>query len=519
MKMGNNKMIRNMLSAVVALSALSFPCHAAFADALGDPAARSSGSSSGNGGLAAVETEVKAGEITVGSTNQVVVKFRNDSGKEIKIGQVDLYPSSTVGAEIALNECSDNKTVMIAGAECAMVVSVKGLKTGNWRVETLLRHDGKSRIVTSSLTGSVVAGENDTSTLASDIEMIPNELDFGSMQSSRPLVKSVILRNVTSIPINITKVAIEASAQSGYSLNADCKKLDVGQACVAAVTWAPTSQGKSDAVLIVDHDGPTRVSSVTVKGTFEPKSAKKADIFPDAIPGAGLLVSSSEKIDFGTITNEASMTVSMVNVGDQDMQIKDITLGSADKGLTVANTGCRSQTVLKPVEACALTLNWSPVRTGELLEDVRIVHDGVRGVLIIPVRGKADTAINRDSKAVVVTEKGMDTQAIKPVEKRQALEGFVVTSHSKSKAIINGPGGSRVLSAGQDIVLGGVEWKVAIVEDGIEFLSGTDRVRLLFDKSLSSSSSRASSGASSSAGASTATSTTGTSSSTTTTTP
>ena len=69
MKMGNNKMIRNMLTAVVALSALGFPCHAAFADALGDPAARSSGSSSGNGGLAAVETEVKAGEITVGSTH------------------------------------------------------------------------------------------------------------------------------------------------------------------------------------------------------------------------------------------------------------------------------------------------------------------------------------------------------------------------------------------------------------------------------------------------------------------
>ena len=478
---------RTVLTSVMAVALTTLAPYSARADALGDPAARSAGAN-GSGGLAAVEAEVKAGEITVGSTNQVVVKFRNDTGKEVKIGAINLYPSSTVGAEVALNECTNDKAALATGAECAVVVSVKGLKTGNWRVEALLRHDGKSRIVTASLTGSVVAGDDKTNTLASDVETIPSELDFGSMQSSRPLVKSVILRNVTSIPITIKKVSVEASAQAGYSFTTDCSKLDVGQACVAAVTWAPMSQGKSAGVLIVDHDGPARVASVNMKGSFEPKAAKKAEIFPDAVPGAGLLVSSSEKIDFGTITNEASMTVSLVNVGDQDMIVKDISLGSADKGLTVAASGCRTQTVLKPVEACALTLNWSPVRAGELVEDVRISHDGVRGVLVIPVRGKADTAVNRDSKAVVVTERGMDTQAIKPVEKKQALEGFVITSHSRAKAIINGPGGSRVISDGQDVVLGGVEWKASIIDAGIEFLSGKDRVRLLFDKSLSAGS-------------------------------
>ena len=78
----------------------------------------------------------------------------------------------------------------------------------------------------------------------------------------------------------------------------------------------------------------------------------------------------------------------------------------------------------------------------------------------------------------------------KPADKRQALEGFVITSHSSKKAIINGPGGSRVITDNQGIVLGGVEWKVDIVENGIEFLSGNDRVRLLFDRSLSSAGQR-----------------------------
>lgn len=499
---GTKFLCRTALVTLSAVGLLAYAVPMAHADALGDPAARTRNAGQGGaGGLAAVENEVKAGEITVGSTNQVVVKFRNDSGKDVKIGKVDLYPSSTVGADVALNECGGNEQGLLpTGAECAVVVSVKGLKVGNWRVEMLLRHDAKSRIVTSAMTGTVVAGDSDADKLTSDVEMIPNELDFGSMETSRPLVKSVILRNVTSQAINVNKVSIEAAPQSGYSLTSDCKKLEIGQACVASITWAPMSEGKSDGVLLVDHDGPTRVASVNMKGTYEPEAAKKAEIFPDAVPGAGLLVSSQEEIDFGTITNEASMTVSLVNIGDQDMQLKDISLASSDKGLTVAKTGCKAMTVLKPVEACALTLNWSPVREGELVEDVRIAHDGVRGILVLPVRGSASEVVNRDTKAVVVNEAGDSKEeiAIKPYEKRQALEGFVITSHANKKAIINGPGGSRVVTDGQDIVLGGVEWKASIVSTGVEFVNGKDRVRLLFDKSLSSSGRTASSFSSSS---------------------
>jgi hypothetical protein len=108
-------------------------------------------------------------------------------------------------------------------------------------------------------------------------------------------------------------------------------------------------------------------------------------------------------------------------------------------------------------------------------------------VLVIPVRGSASAAVNRDTKAVVVDAKGAAPE-VKAVDKRQALEGFVITSHAGNKSIINGPGGSRVVSDGQSVVLGGIEWKVSIVENGIEFLNGSDRVRLLFDRSLSTSS-------------------------------
>lgn len=499
--------IEKINSVVLAVAGILLfaPVHGAQAtNALGDPVNRSAGKSGASVGLSAVTPELKAGDITVGSTNQMVVKFRNDSGQELRVGEISLYPSSTVGAEVALNECATAKEGMAVGAECAVVISVKGLKIGNWRVDMLVRHNGKSKIVTSVVSGTVVAGDDKTDVLLSDLEMIPNEIDFGSMSSSRPLVKSIIMRNVTSKPINVSKVQVEASTQSGYSLTSDCKELKPGQACMSTVTWSPLTAGKSDGVLVVEHDGATRVASVNLMGNYDPKAATKATMFPEAVPGAGLLVSSQEEIDFGTVTNEASMTVSLVNVGDEELQIKDISMGSSDKGLTIANTGCKAQTVLEPVAACALTITWSPVRVGEILEDVRISHDGARGVLVIPVRGVASAAVNRDSKAVVVNDKG-GTPEIKPVDKKQALEGFVITSHSTSKAILNGPGGSRVISDGQDVVLGGIEWNVSIVENGVEFVNKKDRVRLLFDRSLSSAGrSQSTSGTSTSSTSSTA---------------
>lgn len=451
------------------------------ASALSDPGARNAGPA-GTGGLVPVVAKIDAGDVTIGSTSQVVVRFRNDSSKETVVGQISLYPSSTVSASITLNECG--REPLPAGAECATVVSVKGLKTGNWRVEMLLRHDGKTKIVTAALEGTVDEGEQGADKLLSDVETIPDELDFGSLSSSRPIVKSVVLRNVTSDPIDVTDVLIQAAPQSGYSLSSDCAKLEVGQACIATVTWSPTAVGQAEGVLQVRHDGPTRVASVELKGKYDPKAVEKAKIFPDAVPGLGLLVSSAETVEFGTaVGNESSVTVSLVNVGDMDMTLNGIMLGEMDNGLSIAQTGCKRGTVLAPIEACPLTINWTPAKTGAIIDDVRIAHDGARGVLVIPVRGSATGVVNKDTKAVVIKE-GQEPPRV--VNKGQALDGFVVTSHSNKKAIINGPGGSRVISDGQLITLGGLQWSVVITDAGIEFISGPDRVRLGFDRSLSS---------------------------------
>lgn len=94
--------------------------------------------------------------------------------------------------------------------------------------------------------------------------------------------------------------------------------------------------------------------------------------------------------------------------------------------------------------------------------------------------------MNRDTKSIVVESTVPGKVTAKPVDKSQALEGFIISSHSGKRAIINGPGGSRVISNNQQIVLGGIQWLVSITPEGVDFTNGRDKVRLLFDRSLSS---------------------------------
>ncbi len=471
-----------LLASIMTAAGWGVSSSGVLANAFQDPGARNAGAS-GSGGLVPTETPIQAGNVTVGSTSQVVVKFRNDSSKDVAIANVNLYPSSTVSASIALNECSSEP--LPAGAECAMVVSVKGLQQGTWRVEMLVRHDGRSRIVTASLTGDVEAADEggDDEKMVGDIQTIPNEIDFETLNSSRPLVRSIILRNITSAPIELTSVSIQAADQSGYSLSTDCETLQAGEACVATITWAPTSAGKSDGVLLIEHSGSTRVASVDIMGEYDPDESEIAPVFPEAVPGLGLLVSSQEELDFGaSISDIASLAVSLVNIGDAPLTLKDITLGGTESGLVISKTGCQPGTVLEPVEACALTLRWLPAKQGALVDDVQVLHDGARGVLVLPVRGAATGIVNKDAQAVIVR----DGVEVNTVDVSRALEGFAITSHAGTKAIINGPGGSRVVTDGQSVSLGGVMWQVAITPMGVDFTSGKDVIKLLFDRSLSS---------------------------------
>ncbi|MEM7680039.1 MAG: choice-of-anchor D domain-containing protein [Pseudomonadota bacterium] len=381
-------------------------------------------------------------------------------------------------------------------------------------------------------------------------------MDFASLTAGQTLVEPVILRNITSIPINITDIYIDSSAQAGYSLKTECKQLEPGQACIATISWSPRLRGPASGVLVVEHDGPTGLSSVSIRGEYTPDSVQEAEVFPEAVPGKGLLVSSQSEVDFGSGIEAAStITVSLVNAGDADVTLQDISLGGSDNGLSVKENGCSIGQVLEPIEACPLTLSWSPTRAGELIDDIQIVHDGARGILILPIRGDADNAVSKDQGTVLLAstpqvtivdpsspdetrsvrdDEDEDEERAERRERRDdrrdernrgrgqeparnffptvsnpasVLDGLTITSFSPNRAIVAGPSGSRIVFDDEEIVLGGLPWDVNIQRNGIEFThAGQTVLLLLFDRSLSSVNRNASSSGSSSSVSSSSTS-------------
>lgn len=467
--------------------------------AFDDPGNRTSKAGKG-GDLVTVDGKIDAGAVSLGASSQVVILLRNDGVKPITSGTISLYPSSNVSSSVGENECAQQP--LSPDAVCAIALSIKGLQSGKFRIEMLMRHDGRTKLITSTVSGSVERSNDGSADIISDLETIPSDLKFGTLKESRPLTRSLILRNVTSKTINVLGIDIESNEQAGYSLKSDCETLLSGEACIATVTWAPQQRGPATGVLVVKHDGPTGVVSVILDGKYDPGKAQKVGIFPEAVPGKGLLTASQTEVNFGSkIESASAITVSLVNVGDVPLEISKIKLSNEDNGIQITSNGCRPGLSLAPVEACPLTLKWEPVREGAILDDVQILHDGARGILVLPVRGSASKAVNRDSQAMVFGDDLDDILgAITPISSSEvtsssvarsrdvsgALEGYKITSLAKNRAIVSGPGGSRVVFNKQETVIGGVLWQVGVRDNAVEFLAGNRKVLLLFDRSLTS---------------------------------
>jgi hypothetical protein len=210
-----------------------------------------------------------------------------------------------------------------------------------------------------------------------------------------------------------------------------------------------------------------------------------------------VLVSSETEIDFGTDINaQSAITVSLVNVGDSDIELKKIQLAGSENGLKLLQNGCNDGLSLAPTEACPLTISWAPTRVGGVIDDIKIVHDGARGILVLPIRGTATAAISVDSKPIMITQdrfnvKSDSSDGLKTDLSSQSsisqpvLDGYIVTSHSAKHAIIKGPVGSRIVADGKTTLIGGYEWRVNITDIGVRLTSGANIILLVFDRSLS----------------------------------
>ncbi len=481
MKIGlkyNSNLYRMFIACALLFSMAFIPAAEAQFRAFGGQSGGGSNSGATGPNLISVEETIDAGAVTIGSNAFVVVLFRNDGVAPVDVGNISLYPSSTVSATVSANQCA--KEPLPPGADCAVTLALSGLQVGSYRIEILVEHNGVKRLTTTSVTGSVEASGTQQTTAQTELEAFPEALDFGSVTTGVEQIRSITLRNRASEPVTINDIELKANEGAGFKFDSTCETLAPGAGCLVTVRWAPSQIGASNASLSISHTGISGLSRIDIGGDFNPASPADATLYPNALPNLGLLIADRPSFDFESgVESVSSITASLVNAGDKDLMLQSLRLSGSENGLSVARNGCSPGLVLTPNTACPLTLSWAPSREGPLIDDVLIRHTGARGILVLPVRGDADSAVSRDSSLTVRAsdpEEGLD---LTPV-----LDGYIVTSLSPRNAVISGPVGTLIVKGGQNVVIGGVKWDVDIGSAGVELTNASDKVLLVFDRTL-----------------------------------
>jgi len=135
--------------------------------------------------------------------------------------------------------------------------------------------------------------------------------------------------------------------------------------------------------------------------------------------------------------------------------------------------------------ADAIIRKIQPLSMSEMgMEDLGDGSDDFSGTLKKPKPSSKKSS--RDIDGYSKNESVAGVQSMPEVDVRGKLDGYTITSFSKNRAIISGPGGSRVVFSGEEAVIGGVLWQVSMRPNAVEFQNGKQKVLLLFDKSLSS---------------------------------
>lgn len=452
------------------------------------------------------KADMDGGDVPLGQTNQVIVLLRNNTSKPITPGEVKLSTFSTVSAMIISDQCTSN--TVRAGEECAITVAVKGEAQGKYRVGMLVDYKGGNSMISSvSINGNVTSLSGLSGGMpANEIEPFPNMLDFATAKGRTPLVRSIVLRNSSTNSVEINGIDLAASPLTGFSVSApNCKMLAPSQSCVATVTWTPSIEGKAEGVLVLRHSGPSGSLQIPLVGDYQRVKTEKAERFPSPVSGMGLIIADRESIDFGSgVDGAASITVSLINTGDKAVTLNQVKLAGSDNGLSLSSDDCATGKVLEPNEGCALTVNWAARRKGPVIDDIQIIHDGARGVLVLPVRGIAAETAN----LILPVFKGsttlpklrgsdLDENLVQNASigdssrnfglsggDANSLNGYRVTSLSANSAVIAGPRGRVIINDGIRQIIAGGQWTPKVVPDGVELHGGKDTVLLFFDRSL-----------------------------------
>ena len=177
----------------------------------------------------------------------------------------------------------------------------------------------------------------------------------------------------------------------------DCskqKKIEPTSRCAVTVETTPTGSGSWTAEVLMTHASAGRIARARVTGkTNSGGSSDKKE------SGLSLSTKDIKPVDFGDVElggGKAVRTALMINDSNEPLTILSVEVIAPENGLQKLEQGCASDMDLKIGESCPVTLIWSPDARGAISTDLIIRHSGRLGFAVIPIRGMAKEALNKN---------------------------------------------------------------------------------------------------------------------------
>jgi len=283
----------------------------------------------------AVTENVTTGKSPIGSAITAVVIFRNYGGAPVKIGAINLYPSSNVTAEVSSNKCSD--ALLPPDAQCPITLTVVGRRAGPWRVEMLTEHEGRAGLATAAASGeidkSAVSSAGPYPDPAPDLGLLvadKESVDFGAgVRNDASIALSLV--NAGKSDLTISSISLAGSGNGLMIGEGSCTKdrvLKAGDACPLILNWIPSRSGAILDSLQISHTGARGILVIPVRGATATGGRGSAlDDLPNAPPVrlSGGKGSSDTRVQslYGYVVTSHATTRAVINGPSGGLVVRD----------------------------------------------------------------------------------------------------------------------------------------------------------------------------------------------------
>ncbi len=378
------------------------------------------------------------------------ITLKNTTSTLINIEDVRLVASNVSGFKIDDDECER----LNAGQSCILTASWAPQVAGASEGVLVIDHSGATSVLNIPLKG--VYSPEDAETAPLFPTPVPGKgliitdlssIDFGtSVDGAASITASVI--NEGDAPVTIRTLRL-AGSDNGLTIAAGgCGQGTIllpTQACILSLNWSPKRIGPVIDDVIIRHTG-----------------ARGALILP--VRGGAVAVAETDKPLVSSISTGSSEANFFNSGGD--------TSGSPRfSGIPPlpASTGIGQE--------IGVSIETSPAR--DTSSQAPSLDTSTEQAVT------AATTNNNMPRQKSIYNLGYPPGYLASGA-TTSLDGFKVSSHSQTSAVLAGPRGRLVVNDGEVSLIGGARWIPRIVPEGVELIGETDVVLILFDRSFSS---------------------------------